>query len=85
MNKLLKTVLQKSQKVVAELKYQTRLLKNNGNLPALDVNEIYIVDALVNEGVYVTSLEGLSLPSTPLLLKAAEGLLPDDEKICTSI
>jgi hypothetical protein len=31
-------------------------LKNNGNLPALDVNDSYIVDALVNEGVYVTSL-----------------------------
>ena len=79
MNKLLKTVLQKSQKVVAELKYQTRLLKNNGNLPALDVNDSYIVDALVNEGVYVTSLESLALPSTPLLLKAAEGLFPDIE------
>jgi len=61
------------------LKYQTRLLKNNGNLPALDVNESYIVDALVNEGVFVTSLEALSLPSTPLLLKAAEGLLTDIE------
>jgi hypothetical protein len=54
-------------------------LKNNGNLPALDVNESYIVDALVNEGVFVTSLEALSLPSTPLLLKAAEGLLPNIE------
>jgi hypothetical protein len=53
---MLKTILQKSQKVVGELKYQTRLLKNNGNLPALDVNDSYIVDALVNEGVYVTSL-----------------------------
>jgi hypothetical protein len=28
---------------------------------------------------YVTSLESLALPSTPLLLKAAEGLLPDIE------
>jgi hypothetical protein len=55
-------------------------VKNSGNLPALDVNDSYVVDALVNEGVFVTSLEALSLPSTPLLLKAAEGLLPDIEK-----
>ena len=41
------------------MKYQTRLLKNNGNLPALDVNDSYIVDALVNEGVFVTSFAKL--------------------------
>jgi hypothetical protein len=79
MNKILQTVLQKSQKLVTELQYQARLLKNNGNLPVLDANDNYIVDALVNEGVFVTSLEALSLPMTPLLLKAAEGLLPDIE------
>ncbi|HEY9848478.1 MAG TPA: hypothetical protein V6D28_03395 [Leptolyngbyaceae cyanobacterium] len=62
---------------MSELKYKVRLAQNNGNLPNLNPEDAQIVDALNTEGVCITSLENLGLPSTPDLLKAVDGLLPE--------
>jgi hypothetical protein len=69
---------------LSELAYQVELLKHRSNLPKLFPTELQIVDALKNEGVFVTSLDALSLPYTSLLLKAVESLLPNIETVFSS-
>ena len=56
--------------------YQATLDKHHGNLPELSPTDRTIINALKSEGVFITSLDELSIPSTPLILHAAKRLLP---------
>lgn len=76
-NKILKNIYEVSLiREPAELAYQAALEKHKSHLPTLSSTECAIVQTLNSEGVVVTSLEALSIPSTPQLLQAAKSLIP---------
>lgn len=62
--------------VPSELAYKAALEKYVGNLPVLSPNDLTLVDILRCEGIVVTSLEALAIPSTPLVLNAQKKILP---------
>lgn len=62
--------------VPSELAFRVDLAKHACNLPTLSEADLAIVNALKHEGVFMTSLDALSLPSTAAMLKATESLLP---------
>lgn len=74
---MLKTVVDKSKIALCELKYKAKVAQNAQNLPALSLEDSQIVDALNTEGVLITSLEKLALPSTPQLFAALDRVLPE--------
>jgi len=59
-----------------ELKYQLARKKHFENLPVISDYEQDLVDTLRTEGVAMTSLKALSIPSTDLMLQAAKKLIP---------
>ena len=63
-------------RVPSKLAYEAALDKYVDNLPKLSPTELTLVDAFKSEGIFVTSLEALAIPSTPLLINAAKKLLP---------
>ena len=63
-------------RVPSKLAYKAALEKYVDNLPVLSPTELTLVDAFKREGIFVTSLEALAIPSTPLLINAAKKLLP---------
>lgn len=71
-------------KVPSELAYKVALEKYVGNLPVLSPTDFTLFDALRHEGIFVTSLKALAIPSTPLLIDAAKRLLPKIPKILSS-
>jgi hypothetical protein len=72
-NKILKNLYEVSFiRDPAELAYEAALEKHKSHLPVLSTTERAIVETLNTEGVVVTSLEELSIPSTPQLLEAAK-------------
>ncbi|WP_414585314.1 2OG-Fe(II) oxygenase [Scytonema sp. PCC 10023] len=76
-NKILKNLYEVSFiRDPAELAYEAALEKHKSHLPILSTTERAIVESLNTEGVVVTSLEELSIPSTPQLLQAAKKLIP---------
>jgi len=62
--------------VPSEVAFRVELAKHACNLPTLSEGDLAIVNALKQEGVFMTSLDALSLPSTAAMLKATESLLP---------
>ncbi|MBH8573532.1 2OG-Fe(II) oxygenase [Nostocaceae cyanobacterium CENA369] len=66
----------------ADLAYQTALEKHISQLPAISTSDFDLIEKIKHEGVVITSLEDLKIPSTPKLLQAAENLIP---KILSSI
>ncbi len=76
-NKILKNI-----DAIPLLQHQTDLadytaLENHiPNLPVLSKNDFDLVETIKHEGVVITSLEKLGVPSTPQLLYAAQNLLP---------
>ena len=60
----------------SELAFRVEVAKHTCNLPTLSMADLAIVNALKQEGVFMTSLNALSLPSTAAMLKATESLLP---------
>ncbi|MEH1776878.1 MAG: 2OG-Fe(II) oxygenase [Nostoc sp.] len=66
----------------AELTYQAAIEKHVDNLPFLSSNDMTIVEALRSEGIVITSLTALLIPSTLQMLQATKGLIP---KISQSI
>ncbi len=62
--------------IPSELAFREGLARHACNLPTLSEADITIVNALKQEGVFMTSLNALSLPSTAAMLKATESLLP---------
>ncbi|QDL10007.1 2OG-Fe(II) oxygenase [Brasilonema octagenarum UFV-E1] len=87
-NKLLMNVYEFSLiKTPAEFAYQAALAKHMSHLPILSSTDQAIVETLNNEGLFITSLEELSIPFTSEILEAAKNLMPkiprvlcDDEK-----
>lgn len=56
--------------------YKTAVEKYASNLPPLASIDLDVVDNLIHEGVFVTSLEALKIPSTFQFLQAAKKLIP---------
>ncbi len=60
----------------SEVNYQTSVEKHICNLPIISNDDLNLVNKIKREGVVVTSLESLSIPSTPQMLQAAKSLIP---------
>jgi hypothetical protein len=77
-NKILKNLYEVSFiRDPAEFTYQAALVRHKSDLPVLSSSDRAIVETLETEGVVVTSLEELAIPSTPGLQKAAKKLMPE--------
>jgi len=72
---MLNTIQNKIFQVPSEFTYRATLVNHARNLPTLAAAERQIVDALNNEGVFVTSLKDLAFTSTPPLINASKSLL----------
>ncbi|MEO1428808.1 MAG: 2OG-Fe(II) oxygenase [Cyanobacteria bacterium J06633_8] len=59
-----------------ELNYQVARKRHFENLPAISDYEQSLIDTIRSEGVAMTSLEALSIPSTKLMLQSAKKLMP---------
>ena len=59
-----------------EMNYRLARKKHVENLPAISDYEQNLIDTLRTEGVAMTSLQALSIPSTELMLQAANNLMP---------
>ncbi|MBD2463010.1 hypothetical protein H6G89_18375 [Oscillatoria sp. FACHB-1407] len=62
--------------VYSEILYRANLARYSRRLPALNSDDRQIVDTLKQEGVFITTLEQLALPSTAQLLRSVEKVLP---------
>lgn len=60
----------------SDLDYRVALWKHAKKLPTLEAGDRIIVNALKNDGIYITNLAELGLSSTAQLLNAAHSLLP---------
>jgi hypothetical protein len=80
-NKILREVYEISfLRDAAQRNYQVALEKHIANLPVLPANDVNLLDTLKREGVVITSLEALGIPSTPKMLEAAKKLMPEIPK-----
>ena len=80
-NRIFRDIYQSSfWRFQAELAYKAALEKHIGNLPVLSPNDLTVVETLRREGVFVTSLQALSIPSSPRMLIAAKKLIPQIPK-----
>lgn len=68
---MLETIQNKINTLTSELNYQVALAKHRHNLPVLSSGDQLIAQTLKREGVYITSLEDLGLPSTAQMLESA--------------
>lgn len=59
-----------------ELNYQKAAENHMINLPVISKNDLDLVEKIKHEGVVITSLADLEIPSTPQLLNAAKNLIP---------
>jgi Phytanoyl-CoA dioxygenase (PhyH) len=64
-------------RATSELQYRLDLAHHRNRLPALSAADQQIADALDRDGVCITTLEALGIPSTPTLLKASHRYLQD--------
>ncbi len=64
----------------SDLAYQIALEKHIRNLPIIHADDMMLVSTLKKEGVVITSLAALSIPSTSQVLQAAESLIPQISK-----
>ncbi len=58
-----------------ETTYQKSVEKHIKNLPLLSTTDMTLVEAIASEGIVVTSLATLSIPSTPQMLQVAKKLV----------
>jgi hypothetical protein len=72
---MLNSLSKKISRVQAEIPYRTELAKHRRNLPSLSTQDQAIVEACRRDGAYITTLQDLGLPSTPLMLASAEQYL----------
>ncbi|MFW6359706.1 MAG: hypothetical protein ACOC0N_10915 [Chroococcales cyanobacterium] len=72
-------VKRKLYEASSEFVYHVDIVKYSRQLPLLSESDQNLVNQLKQEGVVMTSLEELAIPSTPQLLRAANALLPDLE------
>ena len=61
---------------LAEIAYQAALKEHVANLPVLSTSDLNLVKAIKGEGIVVTTLAALSIPSTAQMLQAAKSLMP---------
>lgn len=73
---MLNNITEKISVLKDELAYHVKLWHHQHNLPPLVGNDAIIANSLKNEGICITTLEDLGLPSTSELLKAAYSFLP---------
>lgn len=69
---MIATLNEKINTLTSELDYQISLAKHRKNLPILSKADQLITQTLKREGVYITSLENLGLPSTAQMLESAK-------------
>jgi hypothetical protein len=60
----------------ADIAYQTAIANHLNHLPTLTENDSVLVRKLKEEGILITSLTELSIPSTLEMLESAKNLLP---------
>ncbi|MBD2345213.1 2OG-Fe(II) oxygenase [Anabaena subtropica] len=60
----------------ADIAYQTAIAKHTDYLPALSENDFSLVENLQKQGIVMTSLTELSIPSTVEMLQSAQILMP---------
>lgn len=58
-----------------ETAYQASVEKHVNNLPVLSTADLALVEAIASEGIVVTSLAALAIPSTSQMLQAAKKLM----------
>jgi hypothetical protein len=76
-NRILREIFQTPVvQIPSELAYKAALEKHVTKLPVLSPADLTFVDTFKREGIFITSLEALGIPSTPLILNAAKKLLP---------
>ena len=61
---------------LSDAAYEKSLQMHVNSLPRLEVSDYSIVNVVKNEGVFITSLAKLAIPSTALIESAAKNLLP---------
>ncbi len=66
---------------ISQLSYQTALEKHKYHLPVVSKNDLNLIERIKHEGVVITTLEALSIPSTQEMLRAARNLIPKLPKI----
>ena len=77
-NKIKRIILQFGLiRVISEFLYQRRIKKYVKYLPKIDLEDLKKVESLHEEGVFITSLEKLAIPSTSLVNASAKKLLPE--------
>ncbi|MBK1986695.1 phytanoyl-CoA dioxygenase [Sphaerospermopsis aphanizomenoides BCCUSP55] len=69
---MIATINDKINTITSELDYQVSLVQHRKNLPVLSNEDQLIAQTLNKEGVYITSLESLGLPSTAQMLESAK-------------
>ncbi|WP_413174000.1 phytanoyl-CoA dioxygenase [Anabaena azotica] len=69
---MIATLNDKINSLTSELDYQVSLAKHRKNLPLLSNEDQLIAKTLKREGVYITSIENLGLPSTAQMLESAK-------------
>ncbi|MBD2138017.1 phytanoyl-CoA dioxygenase [Anabaena sp. FACHB-1237] len=73
---MLNQIKEKVALVQDELIYQAKLRQHHSHLPVLEKRDRIIAESLQNNGIVITTLEDLGLPSTSEMLNAAHSLLP---------
>jgi hypothetical protein len=68
---IIKNIKNKISGLNSELSYKLALVKHRKNLPTLAATDHLIAETLKRQGVYITSLEDLGLPSTTQMLASA--------------
>ncbi|MBW4610078.1 MAG: 2OG-Fe(II) oxygenase [Hassallia sp. WJT32-NPBG1] len=64
----------------SELLYQTALNKHLVNLPVISTSDRTLVETIKRDGVVITSLEALGIPSNPRFFQAAKKLMSEIPK-----
>lgn len=64
----------------SELLYQTALNKHLVNLPVLSTSDRTLVETIKRDGVVITSLEALGIPSSPRFFQVAKKLMSEIPK-----
>lgn len=75
MTNVLKNLANNTQRLLSSITYSPRLRRHKRSLPTLFEKDKEILHGLVHEGVFITSLKELNVPSTQQFLKDAKCLL----------
>lgn len=64
-------------KIASEFFYKTQVKKYVKYLPKISPKDLTLIESLHQQGVFITSLEELQIPSTSLAIASAKKLLPE--------